>query len=135
MTKKRALWLLALACACLLLLRLVGYKGRPVYLASATVDEESVKRTAVAQPPFMSTMASAPPQGSDDAVAPDKTGGFDGKRAYALVAKQVEFGPRPSGTPAIARLQDFLQSELKSYGCVVEADDFHADTLIGRLPM
>src|SRR2546430_5786206 len=44
---------------------------------------------------------------------PDKTGGFDGKRAYALVAKQVAFGPHPSASPAIGKLQDFLESELK----------------------
>ena len=88
-----------------------------------------------AQPPFMSKAATAPPQASDDAPPPDKTDGFDGKRAYTLVAKQVEFGPRPSGTPALRRLQDFLQSELKSYGCTVETDSFTADTPIGRLPM
>jgi glutaminyl-peptide cyclotransferase len=87
------------------------------------------------QPPFMSKAATVPPQASDDAPSPDKTDGFDGKRAFALVAKQVEFGPRPSGTPALARLQDFLQSELKSYGCTVETDSFTADTPIGRLPM
>ena len=87
------------------------------------------------QPPFMSKAAKVPPQASDDAPSPDKTGGFDGKRAFALVAKQVEFGPRPSATPALARLQDFLQSELKSYGCTVETDSFTADTPIGRLAM
>lgn len=87
------------------------------------------------QPPFMSAAAANPPQTSDDAPPPDKTGGFDGKRAYALVVKQVGFGPHPSGSQAIAKLQDFLQSELKSYGCTVETDDFSADTPIGRLPM
>jgi len=87
------------------------------------------------QPPFMSAAASNPPQASDDAPAPDKTGGFDGKRAYALVAKQVGFGPHPSGSPAIVKLQDFLQSELKSYGCTVDTDSFTADTPVGRLPM
>lgn len=90
---------------------------------------------AEGQPPFMSTIASTPPQASDDAPPPDKTGGFDGKRAYALVAKQVSFGPHPSGSPAIAKVQDFLQSELKSYGCTVDADVFSADTPIGRLSM
>lgn len=88
-----------------------------------------------AQPPFMSKAATVPPQASDDAPPPDKTDGFDGKRTYALVAKQVAFGPRPSGTPALARLQDFLQSELKSYGCTVDTDSFTADTPIGRLSM
>ncbi|PYT81109.1 MAG: peptidase M28 [Acidobacteria bacterium] len=87
------------------------------------------------QPPFMSKAASAPLQASEEAPPPEKTDGFDGKRAYSLVAKQVEFGPRPSGTPAIAKLQDFLQSELKSYGCAVDTDSFTADTPIGRLPM
>ena len=91
--------------------------------------------TGAAQPPFMSTMASAPPQASDDAPLPDKTGGFDGKRAYALVAKQVAFGPHPSASPAIGKLQDFLESELKGYGCTVETDVFSADTPVGRLTM
>jgi len=91
-------------------------------------------RAAAGQPPFMSAVASAPPQ-TDDAPPPKKTGGFDGKRAFAHVAKQVGFGPRPSGSEAIAKLQDYIQSELSSYGCKVEADDFHADTPIGRLPM
>ena len=83
----------------------------------------------------MSGAAANPPQASDDALPPDKTGGFDGKRAYALVAKQVGFGPHPSGSPAIAKLQDFLQSELKGYGCTVDTDSFTADTPVGRLPM
>jgi hypothetical protein len=87
------------------------------------------------QPPFMSAAASNPPATSDDAPPPDKTGGFDGKRAYALVAKQVGFGPHPSGSPAIAKLQDFLQSELRGYGCTVDTDGFTADTPVGRLPM
>ena len=86
------------------------------------------------QPPFMSTMAATPPQ-ANDALPASQTGGFDGKRAYDMVAKQVSFGPRPSGSPAIGKLQDFLQSELKSYGCPVDTDNFTADTPIGRLPM
>ena len=88
-----------------------------------------------AQPPFMSTAASAPPQVADEAPPPEKIGGFDGKRAFAHVAKQVSFGPRPSGSQALAQLQGYLQSELKSYGCNVETDAFTADTPVGRLPM
>jgi len=86
------------------------------------------------QPPFMSAVAGNPPQ-ANDAPPPEKTGGFDGKRAYEQVAKQVSFGPRPAGSPAIAQLQDYLISELKSYGCAVETDSFSADTPAGRLPM
>jgi len=83
----------------------------------------------------MNAAASAPPQTADDAPPPEKTGGFDGKRAFAHVVKQVGFGPRPSGSQALVHLQDYLQSELKSYGCNVETDSFGADTPVGRLPM
>src|SRR6266852_560431 len=77
----------------------------------------------------------SPQQSADDAPPPERTGGFDGKRAFAHVAKQVAFGPRPSGSPAIVQLQEYIQSQLASYGCKVETDDFHADTPACRLPM
>jgi glutaminyl-peptide cyclotransferase len=85
--------------------------------------------------PFMSTLASAPPRSADEAPPPESTGGFDGSKAFAHVAKQVSFGPRPSGSQALAHLQDYLQSELRSYGCSVEIDSFGADTPVGRLSM
>src|SRR6266852_4209372 len=74
-------------------------------------------------------------QTGDDAPPAEKMGGFDGKRAFAHVAKQVGFGPRPSGSAAIAQLQEYIQTELTSYGCKVETDSFTADTPVGRLPM
>src|SRR6266852_2520016 len=114
----------AAAFACLILAGLAGCKAS---------GNES--HGAAVPPPFMSTVASAPPQASEDAPSPEKTGGFDGKRAFAHVAKQVSFGPRPSGSPALAHLQEYLLSELKSYGCNVETDDFSADTPVGRLQM
>jgi Zn-dependent M28 family amino/carboxypeptidase len=83
----------------------------------------------------MSTVAAPPAQIANDAPPADKTGGFDGKRAYDLVAKQVSFGPRPSGSPAILQLQNFLETELKSYGCTAAVDSFSSDTPAGRLPM
>src|SRR5882672_12711930 len=109
--------------ACLVSITLTGCKASGKDSPNAT------------QPPFMSTAAAAPPQAAEDAPPPEKTGGFDGKRAFAHVAKQVSFGPRPSGSQSIMQLQDYLQSELKSYGCTVETDAFTADTPVGRLPM
>jgi len=89
-----------------------------------------------AEPPFMSAVAGTPPvQAGQEAPSADKTGGFDGKRAYDQVAKQVSYGPRPAGSPALAKLQDYLEAELKSYGCTAETDSFSADTPAGRLPM
>lgn len=87
------------------------------------------------QPPFMSTVAGNAPSPADEAPPPDRTDGFDGKRAYDQVAKQVSFGPRPAGSPALTKLQAYLENELKSYGCNVETDSFSADTPAGRLPM
>jgi glutaminyl-peptide cyclotransferase len=112
------------AVACILPAGLSGCK--------ASGHEASI---AASQPPDMSAVASPPPQAADDAPPPEKTGGFDGKRAFAHVAKQVSFGPRPSGSQALAHLQEYLQSELKSYGCNVETDDFGSDTPIGRVRM
>ena len=94
------------------------------------------KANQPATPPFMSAIAGLPPQSpGDDPPPPDKVGGFDGKRAFAQVARQVSFGPRPSGSQAIVQLQSYLQSELSSYGCKVDTDSFTADTPVGQLPM
>jgi glutaminyl-peptide cyclotransferase len=92
---------------------------------------------APAQPPFMSAVAGNAPviAPGDEAPPPETTGGFDGKRAYDQVVKQVSFGPRPPGSPAIVKLQEYLETELKSYGCAVETDSFSADTPDGRVPM
>jgi glutaminyl-peptide cyclotransferase len=82
-----------------------------------------------------SLQSAATNHGGDNAPSPEKTDGFDGKRAFAQVAKQVGFGPRPSGSAALAKLQDYIQNELTSYGCKVDTDSFTADTPVGRLPM
>jgi hypothetical protein len=90
---------------------------------------------ARSQPPVTNAVASAPAQNADDAPPPEKTGGFDGKRAFAHVAKLVSFGPHPSGSPAIAQVQEYLLSELKSYGCMVETDAFSSNTPAGLISM
>jgi Peptidase family M28 len=102
--------------------------------AGCKAHGETARTEASAAPPFMSTAAQNPPV---DAEAPpaDKTGGFDGKLAYEYVAKQVSFGPRPAGSPALAKTRDYIMSQLKSFGCTVDTDSFTADTPIGQLPM
>ena len=83
----------------------------------ATAREQGEVQTAIAAPPA------------------EKTGGFDGKRAFEHVVKQVGFGPRPSGSAAIGKLQEYILGELSSYGCKADVDSFSADTPVGRLPM
>ena len=77
----------------------------------------------------------AQPQVPDDGLPAESTGGFDGKLAYGHVAKQVSFGPRPSGSQAILQVQDYIASQLTSSSCTVDTDSFSADTPAGRLPM
>jgi glutaminyl-peptide cyclotransferase len=112
----------AMTCLCLSSLMLAGCKSK------AEQGQSS--------PPFMSAVAGAPPQAEgEDAPPPEKTGGFDGKRAYAHVVKQVGFGPRPSGSQAIAQAQDYILSELSSYGCSSETQAFNAQTPAGQIAM
>src|SRR6266852_7546433 len=90
---------------------------------------------AAGKAPASTATKAATQQSGDEAPPAEKSGGFDGKRAFAQVAKQVGFGPRPSGSEALGRLQEYIQSELTSYGCKVDTDSFTADTPVGRLPM
>jgi len=71
----------------------------------------------------------------DKAPSPEQTGGFDGARAYDYTAKLVSFGPRPSGSDAIKKTQDYISGQLHADGCQVDEDNFHAQTPIGTLAM
>ncbi len=107
------------------LLGLAGCSGEtPEGSTSATTDPAKL---AAAQP--------AKRQVADDALPAEKTGGFDGAKAYEHVAKQVSYGPRPAGSQAILQAQDYITSQLSSYGCAVDTDPFSSDTPAGRLPM
>src|ERR1700674_4788293 len=120
-------WILGSLCPCFFLAVLAGCNAKG---GGSTSSPSSASNA-----PFMSAVASTPPRTADDAPPPEATGGLDGKRAVTHVPKQVSFGPRPSGSPAIIQAQDYLQSELKSYGCTVETDAFSSPTPAGRLPM
>ena len=106
-----------------LLMSLTGCKAAPT--------DEHASSKPVAAPTVMAAAAQVP----DDALPAEKTGGFDGKLAYEHVAKQVSFGPRPAGSQAIAQVQDYVTSQLSSFGCTVDTDAFYSDTPAGRLAM
>jgi hypothetical protein len=72
---------------------------------------------------------------SEAAPAASETGGFDGQKAYEHVAKLVAFGPHPPASDAIHRVQDYIRSQLKSFGCATDEDSFNAQTPIGTLAM
>ena len=104
-------------------------------LAGCKAKADESGDTAVTSPTAGASQSTGAKQDGDDAPPAEKTGGFDGKRAFSQVAKQVGFWPRPSGSAAIGQLQEYIQNELTSYGCKVETDSFTAGTPVGRLPM
>lgn len=53
----------------------------------------------------------------------------------AHVRKQVEIGPRPPDTPALAKTRSYIIAELKSYGLNVSTDEFTAATPLGEKKM
>lgn len=115
----------AILCACVALVSLTGCKAKSDEVQGAAKAAETSK-------PGLTPTEQA---GMDLAPAPEKTGGFDGKLAFQHVAKQVGFGPRPSGSAAIKQTQEYILAQLKSFGCATEVDDFSADTPVGRLAM
>ena len=86
------------------------------------------------RPPGLSNTA----QASSFPPAPSAatTGGFDGARAYKHVEQLVAIGPHSAGSEAIHRAQTYIIDQLKSYGCPVEEEDFHApSTPVGDVAM
>jgi hypothetical protein len=70
------------------------------------------------------------------APAPETTGGFDGARAYKHVEQLVAIGPHSAGSEAIHHAQDYIIGQLKSFGCPVEEENFHApSTPVGDVAM
>lgn len=60
---------------------------------------------------------------------------FSGKSALEFTARAVAFGPRPAGSAANRRLQDYIRSQLRLRGCQIIDDAFVARTPVGRIPM
>jgi Peptidase family M28 len=56
---------------------------------------------------------------------------FDGDRAFEHVRKQVEFGPRPPGSPELEKTRTYIVDQLKSYGLNIVTDEFQATTPMG----
>ena len=88
-------------------------------------------------PAEATAQGAASPQASSLPAAPatESTGGFDGTRAYKHVEQLVAIGPHAAGTDGIHRAQAYIIGQLKSFGCPVEEQNFHASTPIGDVVM
>ena len=60
---------------------------------------------------------------------------FNGERALEHVRKQVEIGPRPPGSPELAKTREYIINEFKSAGVRVITDEFLAATPEGEKKM
>lgn len=100
-------------------------------LCLAACGNSSPSGTVVdAQKSGSSQAANVPP-----APPAETTGGFDGARAYKHVEQLVAVGPHSAGSEGIRRAQEYILGQLKSSGCAVEEQDFHASTPAGDVAM
>jgi glutaminyl-peptide cyclotransferase len=76
----------------------------------------------------------ASPTPANPAIIPAGVG-FNGERAMDHVRKQVEIGPRVSGSAELAKTREYIVGLLKSYGLNVKTDEFTASTPIGEKKM
>ena len=86
---------------------------------------------------------------SDSAIAPARDSGiaptseaqiapklqFDSNRAWEHLRKQVSFGPRPSGTPAIVETRRYIIDQLKAAGIESKEQMFIGMTPLGEVSM
>lgn len=68
--------------------------------------------------------AAAPSGPAPGAPTPVKRPAFDKERAFQLLTKQCEFGPRPVGSRAHRQTRDFLLEEMRKYADQTVAQNF-----------
>jgi glutaminyl-peptide cyclotransferase len=81
------------------------------------------KRASIARlrfPGLCLVFAAATGAGSQSPVSAPR---FDGQRAYRDIETQMKMGPRTVGSPAHAKLVDWMATELKSAGWAVEIQE------------
>jgi glutaminyl-peptide cyclotransferase len=109
-------------------------------LFAGACSRDSARPSAVVS--TSSSVAAAPAAPTQIVIAPAdaappaaQTGGFDGAKAYDQVVKLVAFGPHAPATDGIRAVQKYIHSELESFGCAVDEDDFNAQTDLGSMAM
>ena len=79
------------------------------------------------------TNESAVAPANEAQIAPKVT--FDTAKAWGHLQKQVGFGPRPSGTPAIVETRKYLIEQLKASGIEAKEQPFIGMTPLGEVSM
>jgi len=97
------------------------------FLFAACPNNEKVDKVRMGQ-------ARSQPTATLPAVVPGAVA-FNGERALEHVKKQIDIGPRPPGSPELAKTREYITSQLNTYGLKVTNDAFHASTPIGDKEM
>jgi len=84
------------------------------------VSGEAIKPSGSGTPSAATDAKSTPVQ----AAALAKRPAFDGEKAYALLKKQCDFGPRPVGSEAHRKTRDYLLEEMRKYADKTSTQDF-----------
>jgi peptidase M28-like protein len=123
---KRVAWVFALILGSTLVVACARESGQPNRGSAQSANANSAPATV---PPHLQnfTAEAAPPA--------SQSGGFDGAKAFDHVAQPVAIGPHPPASEGIRRAQDYIRSQVQSFGCAVEEDDFHAQTPVGSVAM
>jgi len=79
--------------------------------------------------------ATTPASNFPPAPAAETTGGFDGALAYKHVEQLTAIGPHSAGSEGIRKAQAYITGQLRSFGCAVDEQDFHASTPVGDVAM
>ena len=88
-------------------------------------------------PPAAEATDSRTPASSDSGTAAPSSSAatFDSSRAWEQLRRQVAFGPRPSGSAALAECRRYLLAELKAAGIDAREQPFDAMTPLGTIKM
>ncbi len=87
-------------------------------------------RARVVFPAILLALCSA---GCPDGAESPRTPAFDAERAWQGLQRQVDFGPRPSGTPEIEACRQWIESELRGMGLEPTRETFREKTPAGEL--
>jgi glutaminyl-peptide cyclotransferase len=83
---------------------------------------------AVETPPAVQAAPAAP-------AVPSTPLRFDGTKAWEHLRRQVAFGPRPAGTPALAKTRQYIVDQLKAAHITTKEQPFTAETPAGPVAM
>ena len=112
-------------------MHLINRAGTTICLVLAPLFFIACPRSEPSQPPrvSISERPSITPTPAPLAVA------FNGERALDHVRKQMEIGPRPPGSPELAKTRQYIIGELKSARITVSSDEFTPNTPEGEKKM